>query len=145
MANFFDRFDRPPAQAVAVFAIALAIMGIGWMLSASGIISFDRLFAWSIGSALTLFFAMMNSLLSLRAVSFAKYWGTSMYSYLALAFGTGMAAWGFSGIPLGEAGSYRWIYIVVSVGFVVFLSMVNFMKIIVRFAEKEEWNHPRKP
>jgi len=67
-----------------------------------------------------------------------------MYSYLALAFATSMAAWGFSGIPLREAGSYRWIYIVVTVGFIVFLSMVNFMKMIVRFAEKEEWNQPRK-
>ncbi|MBC7776433.1 MAG: hypothetical protein H7246_13450 [Phycisphaerae bacterium] len=145
MIKILDKLDRPPIQAAATLAAALLIMAVGWVFTTSGIISFDRLFAWSIGSALTLFFAMMNSLLSLRAVSFVKYWGTSMYSYLALAFGTGMAAWGFSGIPLREAGSYRWIYIVVSVGFVVFLSMVNFMKIIVRFAEKEEWNQPRKP
>jgi hypothetical protein len=91
-----------------------------------------------------LFFALMNSILSIRAESFVKYWGASMYSYLALALATSMAAWGFSGVPLDEAESYRWIYIVATVGFVVFLSMVNLMKIIVRFAEKEEWNHPRK-
>ncbi len=131
-------------QALAIFAFALLIMGIGWTFTASGIYPFDRLFAWSIGSALMLFFAMMNSILSLRAESFVKYWGASMYSYLALALATSMAAWGFSGVPLQEAESYRWIYIVVTVGFVVFLSMVNLMKIIVRFAEKEEWNHPRK-
>ncbi|MDO8971491.1 MAG: hypothetical protein Q7U74_12430, partial [Saprospiraceae bacterium] len=77
-------------------------------------------------------------------VSFVKYWGASIYSYLALAFCTSMAAWGFSGIPLRDAGSYRWIYIVVTIGFIVFLSMVNMMKIIVKFAEKEEWNSPRK-
>ena len=145
MTNFFDKLDRPPIQALAVFAAAFLIMGIGWGLVAMGIFNLDRLFAWSIGSALMLFFAMANSLLSLRAPSFVKYWGASIYSYLALAFGTIMAAWGFSGIPLREAGSYRWIYIVVTVGFIVFLSMVNFMKIIVRYAEKEEWNQPRKP
>lgn len=144
MTKFFDKLDRPPMQAIAVFVAALVIMGIGWALTASGIFAFERLFAWSIGSALMLFFAMMNSLLSIRATSFVKYWGASMYSYLALALCTSMAAWGFSGIPLREAGSYRWIYIVVTVGFLVFLSMVNFMKIIVRYAEKEEWHHPRK-
>lgn len=131
-------------QAVATFTVALVIMGIGWVLDASSVFPAEPLFAWSIGSAFMLFFALMNSLLSIRSVSFVKYWGASMYSYLALAFCTSMAAWGFSGIPLREAGSYRWIYIVVTVGFVVFLSMVNFMKIIVRFAEKEEWNQPRK-
>lgn len=41
--------------------------------------------------------------------------------------------------------TYRWIYIVVTFGFLVFLSMVNFMKKIVEFAEKEEWNQPRRP
>ena len=86
----------------------------------------------------------MNSLLSLSAASFAQYWGASIYSYLGLALCTSLSAWGFSGIPLSEAGSYRWIYIVVSIGFLIFLSMVNIMKVIVRFAEKEEWNKPRK-
>lgn len=132
-------------QALFVFAIAFLIMGIGWGMVTAGLFTLDRLFAWSIGAALMLFFAIANSLLSLRATSFVKYWGASIYSYLALAFGTIMTAWAFSGIPLREAGSYRWIYIVVTVGFIVFLSMVNFMKIIVAYAEKEEWNQPRKP
>jgi len=87
---------------------------------------------------------MLNSLLSLRAESFVKYWQGSMYSFLAVALGTSMVSWGISGIPIGEAGSYRWIYLVVSVGFIIFLTMVNFMKIIVKYAEKEEWTQPRK-
>jgi len=144
MFNIYNKIDRPAMQAVAIFVFAFLIMGIGWIFTASKIYPFDRLFAWSIGSAMMLFFALMNSILSLRAESFVKYWGASMYSYLALALATSMAAWGFSGVPLDEAESYRWIYIVATVGFVVFLSMVNLMKIIVRFAEKEEWNHPRK-
>jgi hypothetical protein len=91
-----------------------------------------------------LFFALMNSLLSLKAPSFVKYWGVSIYSYIGLGLGTSLLAWGFSGIPLKEAESYRWIYIVVTVGFIVFLTLVNLMKVIVKFAEKEEWNQPRK-
>ncbi len=144
MIQFFNKLDRPPIQALAILLAALFIMTIGWGFTASGIMAFEPLFAWSIGAALMLFYALMNSLLSIRAVSFVKYWGASIYSYLALAFCTSMAAWGFSGIPLRDAGSYRWIYIVVTIGFIVFLSMVNMMKIIVKFAEKEEWNSPRK-
>ncbi len=144
MIQFFNKLDRPPIQALAILLAALFIMTIGWGFTASGIVAFEPLFAWSIGAALMLFYALMNSLLSIRAVSFVKYWGASIYSYLALAFCTSMAAWGFSGIPLRDAGSYRWIYIVVTIGFIVFLSMVNMMKIIVKFAEKEEWNSPRK-
>lgn len=144
MTNLIDKLDRPPFQATAIFAAALVIMGIGWTFTASGVFPFNRLFAWSIATAFMLFYALMNSLLSIKATSFVKYWGASVYCYVALALGTSMAAWGFSGIPLREAGSYRSIYIVVTVGFLVFLSMVNLMKIIVQFAEKEEWNQPRK-
>ncbi len=144
MINLSDKIDRPFVQALVIFVASFLIMGIGWACTASGLIAFERLFAWSIGSALMLFFALMNSILSLRAVSFAKYWGASIYSYIGLAIATSMAAWGFSGVSLEEAGSYRWIYIVVTVGFLVFLSLVNLLKIIVRFAENEEWNQPRK-
>lgn len=144
MVNLYAKLDRPQIQALAVMAGALLIMTIGWGLTATGLFVLEPLFAWSIGAAMMLFFALLNSLMSIRAASFTKYWSASVYSYLGLAFATGLAAWGFSGIPLGEAGSYRWIYIVVTVGFLVFLTMVNFMKVIVNFAEKEEWNHPRK-
>lgn len=144
MTNINKNLDHPLVQAAAVLLGALLIMGIGWGLTASGALNLEPLFAWSIGAALLLFFALLNSLMSIRAPSFAKYWSASIYSFMGLALATGLAAWGFSGIPLREAGSYRWIYIVVTVGFLVFLSMVNFMKIIVNFAEKEEWNHPRK-
>lgn len=138
------KLDYPPAQAIAVLSAALLLMGIGWALNELNIMKGDPLFAWSIGAAFMLFYALMNSLLSINAASFVKYWGASIYSYLGLAFCTSMAAWGFSGIPLREAGSYRWIYIVVTIGFLIFLSMINMMKVIVRFAEKEEWNKPRK-
>lgn len=144
MIDLYKKFDRPHHQALAVFGGALLLMFTGWALSAAGIMDGDPLFAWSIGAAFMLFFAILNSLMSLRAASFSKYWAASMYSYLGLAIATSLSAWAISGIPLKEAGSYRWIYIVVTFGFLVFLSMVNFMKIIVRYAEKEEWNEPRR-
>lgn len=67
-----------------------------------------------------------------------------MYSFLGLAFLNGLAAWLISGVPIGQAQSYRWIYVVVTIGFLVFLSMVNLIKKIVQFAEREEWTQPRK-
>jgi len=140
----YKKIDSPIAQALVVLGGALALMVCGWLLTVSKIYPVDRLYAWSIAAAFMLLLAMLNSLMSLRADSFAKYWGTSMYTYLALALCTGLAAWLFSGIPLRDAGTYRWIYLVVTVGFLVFLSMVNFMKRIVQFAEKEDWNQPRR-
>jgi hypothetical protein len=140
----YKKIDNPMAQAVVVLTGALALMFGGWLLKVTGIFPTEPLFAWSIAAAFMLLFALLNSLMSLRADSFVRYWGRSIYSYLGLALCTGLAAWMFSGIPLREAGTYRWIYIVVTIGFLFFLSIVNLMKKIVRFAEREEWNEPRK-
>ncbi len=136
--------NRPLIQAIAVLAIATLVMLTGWLINRFQPENADPLFCWSIGGAFLLFFAMMNSILSLRADSFMRYWQASMYSYTLLALGSALVAWGLSGIPIKEAGSYRWIYLVISIGFIVFLTMVNFMKAIVKFAEKEEWNQPRR-
>ena len=66
-----------------------------------------------------------------------------MLSFAVLVAGSGLVAWVLSGISLNEAGSYRWIFIVLAAVYIVFLSMMGFMKKIVEFAQKEEWNHPR--
>lgn len=139
-----SRMIHPPVQAALILGISLAIMLIGWAFGAMGWGGTDKLFAWSIATALLLVFAMANSLFSIKAANFAQYWGRSMYSYIGLALANTFAAKVFSGVPMADAGSYRWIVIVVTVGFIVFLSLVNFVKRIVNFAEREEWNQPRK-
>jgi hypothetical protein len=134
----------PPKQALLVFTLGLVLMLGGVVLDKTGLFGMERLYPWSIATGFMLLFALFNSISSIQAKSFAKYWGISMYSYLGLGVCLGLAAWFLSGVPLGEAESYKVIYIVVTFGFLVFLSMVNLMKAIVNFAEREEWSQPRR-
>lgn len=144
MPSFDQHINRPLIQAALIFGSGFVIMLAGWLLGKIHVVTQDPLFPWSIAAAFMLLFALVNSLLSLRADSFTKYWGASMYSYMGLAFCNAFVAWLFSGISIGNAGSYRWIYIVVTFGFIVFLTLVNTVRRIVEFAEREEWNEPRK-
>jgi hypothetical protein len=118
-------------------------MGLGWLTRVSGLMDVEVLFPWAIATAFTLLFALLNSLMSLSADNSIQYYGSSVYSYVGLAFMNGVAARYISGVQLADAESYRWIYIVITIGFLVFMSMVNMMKKIVQFAEREEWNEPK--
>ncbi len=139
----FD-FQMPPyKQALYVAAASVVLMAVEYLVGLTRWFEKDPLFAWSIATAFLLFYAIFNSILSIAAPSFVKYWGQSIYSYLGLAACNGIAAWLFSGIAVNEAGSYKFIYLVITFGFLVFLSIVNFVKKIIQFAEKEEWNQPR--
>ncbi len=135
---------NPPRQALLIFALGMVLMLGAVVLDKTGIMGMERLFPWSIATAFMLLFALFNSLASIKATSFAKYWGISMYSYMGLGVALGLSAWLCSGVPIGQAESYKIIYIVVTFGFLVFLSMINMMKAIVNFAEKEDWTQPRK-
>jgi uncharacterized membrane protein len=134
----------PFHQAGLIFAAGFVFMLGGIVFDKIGLMAMDPLYPWSIATGFLLLFALLNSLSSLQSDNVLKYWGTSIYSYMLLAAGSGLVAWQLSGIPIGQAQSYKFIYIVVTFGFLVFLSMVNFMKKIVNFAEREEWNQPRK-
>jgi len=142
--SLFESKIDPIRQALYFFAAAVVFMLIALAFNQTGWYEADKLFPWSIATAFLLLFAIFNSMMSLNADSFIRYWGRSMYSFMGLAFLNGIAAWLISGVPINEAQSYRWIYIVVTIGFLVFLSMVNLMKKIVQFAEREEWSQPRK-
>jgi hypothetical protein len=66
-----------------------------------------------------------------------------VYSFAALAVASGYFAYLFSGINIFDAGSYSWLFKVIFIVYLVFMSMIRAMKVIVEFAQKEEWNAPK--
>jgi len=100
-------------------------------------------FPWMAAAAFLLLFSIFNSVASLFAADGVKYWGSSIYSFLGLALGSGLMAYAFSSLSIGEAGSYRWIFVVLTFGYLVFISIMNIARRIVEFAQREEWSHPR--
>ena len=142
--SIFERAYNPIAQAVVVYVIAVTIILLSKVIKLTQIIDVSERFPWMTAGAFMLLFSLFNSVYSLTTKNLMQYWQRSIYSFLGLAVVLGLTAYAFSFIPIGDAGSYRWIYIVVTIGYLVFLSMVTFMRKIVEFAQREEWNQPRK-
>ncbi len=137
------RAQNPVIQATLTLGgVILVILGAK-LIRLTGIIEISERFPWMTACSFLLCFALFNSVFSLSAKSMVKYWGMSIYSFIGLAFVSGFLAYLFSNKALSEAGSYWWIYIVVAVGYFVFLGMMAFMRTIVEFAQKEEWNQPK--
>lgn len=141
--SIFERNVDPLYQAAGTLGLVFIFDVLGSALGAATTNTVTSKWAWLVAASFMLFFALFNAILSATSNNILKYWGKSIYSFLGLAIGAGLLAWAFSGLPIGEAGSYKWIYFVVTLGYLVFLSMVAIMKKIVEFAQKEEWNRPR--
>jgi len=136
-SSLFEKNFDPLIQAGIALAGVLVIDVIAAVAGAG------PRFSWLTATSFMLCFAVFNAVFSVSSKSMIKYWGRSIYAYMGLAAGAGLLAWTFSGMTIFEVGSYMWIYIVVTIGYLVFLSMVTVMRKVVEFAQREEWNKPK--
>ncbi len=143
-SSFLYKAYNPVLQAVLIFAAGFVVMLFAKILGWTGIFQTNQKFPWMTAAAFIFFFAIFNSITSLSAKDLNNYWLRSMGSFAALAVASGFMAYLFSSLSISEAGSYRWIFTVLTFGYLVFLSILGFMKRIVEFAEKEDWQAPKK-
>ena len=141
--SIFEKRIDPVLQAGVILVMVLVIDFFGLIISGTNTVGVSNRFPWLCAASFMLFFALFNAVLSASAENTGKYWGRSIYSFMGLGLGAGLLAWGFSGLSIGQAGSYKWIYLVVSVGYLVFLGMISVIKNVVGFAQREEWTRPR--
>ena len=133
---------NPLRQAAVVVGLVL-VFDIGAFFLSSAGVEMKQDTPWVIGATFILFFAIFNAILSLLAKNMDQYWTRSMIGYVAVAGIAGLLAWAFSSQSINEAGTFRWIYIVLTFGYLLFLSMIRAMRKIVEFAQREEWNQPK--
>ena len=116
---------------IAVFnLLVLAIRPLGLFT--------DVAIPWLISTSFVLFFALVNSVLSIASDQHNKYWLHSILSYTILLIVGGFIAYLFSGLTIDEAGSYRWILLIFSMSYILFLAIVRTMKKIVGIAQKQD-------
>lgn len=141
--SLYAKAYNPVLLAAIIFGANLVVILGSKFFHLTGLMEVGQRFPWLSAASFLLFFAVFNSIFSLSSTDARKYWSRSLFSFMGLAAANGLAAYLFSSLSIDEAGSYRWIYVVVTFGYLVFMSMMNLMKKIVEFAQKEEWNHPR--
>ncbi len=138
----FVKLQNPVYQAVLLLGAAL-IFNIGAMIFRSAGMEIEQRFPWTTAAAFLLFFSVMNALMSIFTKNMDSYWTRSILCFVSLAVASGLLAQLFSGLGMNEAGSYKWIYIVLTIGYLVFLLILTAMRKIVDFAQREEWNQPK--
>ena len=141
--SVFSKTLNPFFQAGMALAGVVIISLGAKLVQFIGILDVPQRFPWMSAASFMLLFAVFNSVFSLTSKNMMIYWRNSVYSFVGLAAVAGGFAYLLSSMTMGEAGSYRWIYIVVTIGYLTFLSIMAIMRKIVEFAQREEWNHPR--
>ncbi len=136
--GIFELDIDPFWQAGVVVGAILLFCFFSWVFDKMAVFTVASYFPWTVSASLTLLYAVGSSVLSLGATDPNKYWGRSISAYVVVVVVGGAIASLFSGMTVFEAKSFAWIYIVFSMGYVLFLIFLRAMRKIVEIAEKQD-------
>ena len=142
--SIFSKALNPYSQVIVVLSAFIGILILAKIIEAIGMMDLEQLFAWTLAATFLLFFAVFNSVFSLTATNDNAYWTKSFICFAVYAIISGLVAYFVAGVAFEEVGPYRWIYIVITFVYLVFISIIGFMKKIVQFAQREEWTKPTR-
>lgn len=133
-----------PRKLATTSLIGSLILSFGFFLLVSaGMVEPYPRFYWMSACTFLMLYAIFNSVISTRVENNPNYWNTSVVVYIILAVVTGVVAWAMSGLSVFKAGSYSFLYVVITFGYLVFISVMKAVKSLIEYAQKEVWHHPK--
>ena len=136
--SLFAKEVNPFKQAGVVYIGSVVFMLLFWIMSLLGIMEYEQHLPWTMSAAALLFYALFNSVLSLSFKDQNYYWGRSIIAFMALMVIGGLTSYLISGQSIGEAKTFRWLYIVFTIGYLAFLSIVRLMRKVVQIAQRQD-------
>jgi hypothetical protein len=136
--SILDQNISPFKQLIISLLLAIILMLFSKI---SPVIPYSKtahILPWTSLCGAILFYAITNSILSFGASANKYYWMQSILCYVTLLAVGGLIAWQMTGIGIYDAGSVSWIYVVLSMGYLVFLSIVNLIKFVVALAQRDD-------
>lgn len=129
---------NPFIQGIVIACMIIFFVGIELIFKWTGISEPDQNSPWITSTAMLLFYTIANSIISIKANRLLQYWGRSITTYILLLVLGALFAYLVSGMPIDQAGSFRWLFVVLTLGYLIFLAIVQTMKRIVDIAIKQD-------
>lgn len=136
--SLFSKEIDPFRQAIYIFLVCIFFTLFSKVLDSLSIMPYEDHTPWSMSAAGLMLFAIFNSVLSLSYKNQNKYWLRSALAFTGLLLSGGVFAYFMSGLSISEAKSFKWIYVLFTIGYLSFLSIVRMMRKIVQIAQKQD-------
>lgn len=129
---------NPFKQAGIALGGAVIFMLLGYLMNAVGAMEVGIKFPWISAGAFILMFSVFNSVNSFSTTDIPVYYRNSIFAYIGLVFVASMMAYLFSQTSINDAGTFRWIFFILTFAYLAFLAITTFIRGILRVLETEE-------
>lgn len=135
--SLFELHIPPLRQALVGLAAAFVFMILYQIFKLAGA-DMGIKFPWTTSGAVILMYAVFNSVNSFTTNDMLKYYRNSIFAFIGLAAGSGAMAYLFSGTSINEAGTFRWIYVMLALSYFGFIGITTFIRFIFNILQTEE-------
>ena len=136
--SVYNKEVSPYRQALVASVLQLIVLGITRMLMSGGQMNETPTLFWEIAFTIMMTYMLFSAMLSFPYKKRGEYFYKSIIGYVVVAFSGGFLADWLSGISMDEAGSFRWLYLLLTFCYLVFLSIANAMWKIIEMAKKQD-------
>ena len=131
-------FLNPLYQAGVIAAMMIVLTGIDYLLPHEEIVFNVDSGPWIVSTAMFFLFAILNTVVALMIEPILPYWTKSILCYFGLMAFAYLWCLLLTGKHIDDVGSFRWIWMVVTMVYLVFFVIARSMKRIVDFAIKQD-------
>ena len=128
--------SRPIAQALyclvfCIFALGALKIGssMGWQVLPA--------YYWGVCVTCVLVYIILSGTFGTRVADIRRYWLHSVYSFVGLLVVSNLLAAQFSGVAMRQSGGFAWLYCVLIIFYLSFLSITTMIKQLWTFFEEE--------
>ena len=131
-------FLNPLYQAGVIAAMMIVLTGIDYLLPHEEIVFNVDSGPWIVCTAMFFLFAILNTVVALMIEPILPYWTKSILCYFGLMAFAYLWCLLLTGKHIDDVGSFRWIWMVVTMVYLVFFVIARSMKRIVDFAIRQD-------
>ena len=131
-------FENPFYQAGLVFCFILVLGLVDHYLPHESHVIDPNAGAWIVSTALLLCFVFLNTVFLFRIKQVTAYWVRSMISYVALLALTYGWCYFLSEHHIDEVGTFRWLWLVLTLVYIIFFAIAYTIRGIIAIADREE-------
>ena len=131
-------FQKPLYQALLVLSLILILTGMDSLMPHDDVFFKVNAGPWIVSTAMMLLFILINTIVALRIEKITPYWTQSVIAYIALLIFSYGWCYLLSGKHIDDVGSFRWLWIVITMVYFIFFAIARSMKQIVDFAIRQD-------
>ncbi|HJW30969.1 MAG TPA: hypothetical protein VJ508_17180 [Saprospiraceae bacterium] len=131
-------FSKPLYQVLLVATMTIVFTLVDKLFPHDTILLDAGSGTWVVATAMVLCYIILNSVVALRIEPILPYWSKSVTIYIGFLVFTYAWCYLLTGKQIDDVGSFRWLWLVLTLAYMVFFVIARSMKRIVDLAIKQD-------